>query len=578
MTVVGQHRGARDRRRARPRHARADRPRRHRGRARRDRLRRWSPRIARMAGASIPLTPDGPPDDRHRPGAAVRRRQDADRVPDRPRHGHEHVRAPGGHGLEIGSYAHRPIMLDADEIPSIEESALTPDRAAVHPGGLRPADGAGARADARDRRRRDGRREVRDQRPAVGDARRPAAARRDARGRRAVVGGRDLDQGGPRRRQDGRRADGPRRVGDRRLRVQHRARLPAPEDQGPRPARASARASTRCTGSSTPPSSGSPTAASRLSPFYEREQELGAVVLSRPPAGSARSGTSQTRRCSRSTATGSPGARPSGSRAGGRRSSTPSTWRCATAPAMIDLTAFAIFDVTGPGALDAVQRVAMRQMDVAGRARRLHAGADAERRLQGRPDDHAARRRRVPRRHRRRLRDVGPASGSPTTCPPTARAQIHDQTNAWSTLGLWGPRARDILAGVTCDDVSHEGFPFARCRTIEVGPLQVLASRISYVGDLGWELYVPIEQGARLWDIVAEAGRAARRRPGRDRRVRHHRPAREVLPRLRRRARGRLRRRRGRDGVGQGQGRRTSSARRRTCASARRSRRRSCAR
>ena len=54
--------------------------------------------------------------------------------------------------------------------------------------------------------------------------------------------------------------------------------------------------------------------------------------------------------------------------------------------------------------------------------------------------------------------------------------------------------------------MSHEGFPFATCRTIEMGPLRVLASRISYVGDLGWELYVPIEQGARLWDTVAEAG------------------------------------------------------------------------
>ena len=54
--------------------------------------------------------------------------------------------------------------------------------------------------------------------------------------------------------------------------------------------------------------------------------------------------------------------------------------------------------------------------------------------------------------------------------------------------------------------MSHEGFPFATCGTIEVGSLRVLASRISYVGDLGWELYVPIEQGARLWDVVAEAG------------------------------------------------------------------------
>ena len=49
-------------------------------------------------------------------------------------------------------------------------------------------------------------------------------------------------------------------------------------------------------------------------------------------------------------------------------------------------------------------------------------------------------------------------------------------------------------------------MPFARCKQIEVGPLTVLASRISYVGDLGWELYVPFEQGARLWDLIAEAG------------------------------------------------------------------------
>ena len=81
-----------------------------------------------------------------------------------------------------------------------------------------------------------------------------------------------------------------------------------------------------------------------------------------------------------------------------------------------------------------------------------------------------------------------------------------DLTSAWTTLGLWGPRARDILGSITSDDVSHEGFPFARCRTIEVGPMQVLALRISYVGDLGWELHVPIEQGARLWDAVWEAG------------------------------------------------------------------------
>jgi glycine cleavage system aminomethyltransferase T len=83
---------------------------------------------------------------------------------------------------------------------------------------------------------------------------------------------------------------------------------------------------------------------------------------------------------------------------------------------------------------------------------------------------------------------------------------VTDLTSAWTTLGLWGPRTRDILASLTPDDVSHEGFPFARCRTIEIGPVQALAIRISYVGDRGWELHVPIEQGARLWDLLWEAG------------------------------------------------------------------------
>jgi glycine cleavage system aminomethyltransferase T len=90
--------------------------------------------------------------------------------------------------------------------------------------------------------------------------------------------------------------------------------------------------------------------------------------------------------------------------------------------------------------------------------------------------------------------------------PDDGSAQLVDLTSSWSTIGLWGPRARDILGSVTRDDVSHEGFPFATCRTVEIGPVRVLASRISYVGDLGWELYVPFEQGARLWDLLWEAG------------------------------------------------------------------------
>src|SRR5205823_4716926 len=85
-------------------------------------------------------------------------------------------------------------------------------------------------------------------------------------------------------------------------------------------------------------------------------------------------------------------------------------------------------------------------------------------------------------------------------------ALIEDLSSSWCTLGLWGPRARDILSSVTSDDVSNDGFPFATSKTIALDGLDGLASRISYVGDLGWELYVPMADGARLWDALWEAG------------------------------------------------------------------------
>jgi glycine cleavage system aminomethyltransferase T len=63
-----------------------------------------------------------------------------------------------------------------------------------------------------------------------------------------------------------------------------------------------------------------------------------------------------------------------------------------------------------------------------------------------------------------------------------------------------------VLASVTSADVSHAGFAFGSCRWIEIGPVAALASRISYVGELGWELHCPAESGARLWDVLLEAG------------------------------------------------------------------------
>jgi glycine cleavage system aminomethyltransferase T/glycine/D-amino acid oxidase-like deaminating enzyme len=173
--------------------------------------------------------------------------------------------------------------------------------------------------------------------------------------------------------------------------------------------------------------------------------------------------------------------------------------------AMFDLTAFCIFDVTGPGALETVQKVSMRQMDVA------HGKVVYTPVLS--PSGTFKSDLTVMRLGDERFRVVtGGAHGMADMkwyadhVPADGSAQVTDLTSAWTTLGVWGPRSREILQSLTRDDLSHEAFPFASCRTIELDSLRVLASRISYVGELGWELYVPIEQGAKLWDLVWEAG------------------------------------------------------------------------
>jgi glycine cleavage system aminomethyltransferase T len=103
-------------------------------------------------------------------------------------------------------------------------------------------------------------------------------------------------------------------------------------------------------------------------------------------------------------------------------------------------------------------------------------------------------------RDRKIFRDALPADGS---------AQLHDVTNSFTTFGLWGPKAREILVA-TVDgsaDLSHTGFPFLSTKTVDIDGIRTLASRISYVGELGWEIYVPIEQGLRVWDALWRAGR-----------------------------------------------------------------------
>jgi glycine cleavage system aminomethyltransferase T/glycine/D-amino acid oxidase-like deaminating enzyme len=172
---------------------------------------------------------------------------------------------------------------------------------------------------------------------------------------------------------------------------------------------------------------------------------------------------------------------------------------------MVDLSAFVIFDVTGPGACAYLERLCVNKVDVpVGRTVYTPllnpAGgilADLTIMRLGRDRFRVVTGGGMGMRDKKIFTDALPDDGS---------AQLHDATNQWTTIGLWGPRARDVLSSATSDDVSHAGFPFLTSKAVDIDGVRTLASRISYVGELGWEIYVPIEQGLRVWDALWEAG------------------------------------------------------------------------
>lgn len=90
--------------------------------------------------------------------------------------------------------------------------------------------------------------------------------------------------------------------------------------------------------------------------------------------------------------------------------------------------------------------------------------------------------------------------------PEDGSVTIEDVGSNYACIGMWGPKARTILEKVTNEDVSNAGFPYMTSKRINVGDVPVLASRVTYVGELGWEFYCPMEYGLRLWDTLWEAG------------------------------------------------------------------------
>jgi 4-methylaminobutanoate oxidase (formaldehyde-forming) len=94
------------------------------------------------------------------------------------------------------------------------------------------------------------------------------------------------------------------------------------------------------------------------------------------------------------------------------------------------------------------------------------------------------------------------------------RVTIEDVTSRFACFALWGPRAREILQSRTDTDLSHEAFGYMKGKELNVGPVPCWAQRVTFVGELGWEIYCPSEYAVALWDTLMDAGRPHGLTPG----------------------------------------------------------------
>jgi glycine cleavage system T protein len=91
--------------------------------------------------------------------------------------------------------------------------------------------------------------------------------------------------------------------------------------------------------------------------------------------------------------------------------------------------------------------------------------------------------------------------------PEDGSVRVEDLTSQLACLGIWGPKSREILQPLTMADLSNDAFRYMRAQELAIGFVPCMALRVTYVGELGWELYCQSEFGLRLWDTIWEAGR-----------------------------------------------------------------------
>ena len=175
--------------------------------------------------------------------------------------------------------------------------------------------------------------------------------------------------------------------------------------------------------------------------------------------------------------------------------------------ALFDLTSFGKIEVSGPGALPLLQRVADGDMDkpvgTATYTQFLNTKGGVEADLT------------VTRLDTDFFRVVTGSAfiGNDLAwlrmhvAPDDGPVTIRDITMEWACLALWGPKARLVLGKITKDDVSNAAFPYLHAAVIDINGAKVWAQRVSYVGELGWELYVPPQRAEQVWDEILEAGK-----------------------------------------------------------------------
>lgn len=172
---------------------------------------------------------------------------------------------------------------------------------------------------------------------------------------------------------------------------------------------------------------------------------------------------------------------------------------------MIDVTAFAIFDITGPGVVEYIEKMTVNKCDVpVGRAIYTplltpEGGFKADLTVMRLAEDH--------------YRIISGGFDGPRDkqwfvnhLPDDRSVCFEDKTSAICTVGVWGPKARDLMSKVTEDDISDEALPYGHTKAVDIGPIPARLFRISYVGEFGYEVYTTMQHGLALWNRLWEAG------------------------------------------------------------------------